>query len=119
MISFGSVTHRNLKGDLRNVANVAQSSQNQNVRVQVLRNGKVGKRIQECMLILYQLKYVLAIQGSIHNWESCIIPGRDIIAETTRLESIVVVNPLSQYLVSAPNFNAVDLTPTITSSYLS
>lgn len=41
MISFGSVTHRNLKGDLRNVANVAQSSQNQNVRVQVLRNGKV------------------------------------------------------------------------------
>ena len=55
MISFGSVTHRNLKGDLRNVANVAQSSQNQNVRVQVLRNGKVGKCIQECMLIIYQI----------------------------------------------------------------
>ena len=41
MITFGSVTHKNLKGDLRNVANVAQSSQNQNVRVQVLRDGKV------------------------------------------------------------------------------
>merc|ERR1719245_2633105 len=41
MVSFGSVTYKNLKGDLRNVANVAQSSQNQNVRVQVLRNGKV------------------------------------------------------------------------------
>ena len=46
MISFGSVTHRNLKGDLRNVANVAQSSQNQNVRVQVLRNGKVRNYIR-------------------------------------------------------------------------
>ena len=52
MISFGSVTHRNLKGDLRNVANVAQSSQNQNVRVQVLRNGKVRNYIQKCEVIL-------------------------------------------------------------------
>ena len=41
MVTFGSVTQKNFKGDLRNVANVAQSSQNQNVRVQVLRNGQV------------------------------------------------------------------------------
>ena len=36
--------HKNLHGDLRNVSNVAQNSQNQNVRVQVLRNGQVKKQ---------------------------------------------------------------------------
>ena len=52
MITFGSVTHKNLKGDLRNVANVAQSSQNQNVRVQVLRDGKVYIQLLYCKMEL-------------------------------------------------------------------
>ena len=60
MITFGSVTHKNLKGDLRNVANVAQSSQNQNVRVQVLRDGKVD-------IQLSYLKIELAIQLASNN----------------------------------------------------
>jgi len=41
MLSFGSVTHKNFNDDLGNVANVAKHSQNQNVRVQVLRNGQM------------------------------------------------------------------------------
>jgi len=34
-------------------------------------------------------------------------------------EIMTKLNPVSQYCVSDPNLNAVDLTPTITSSYLS
>ena len=41
MLCFGSVTCKNFNGDLRNVANVAENSKNQNVRVQILRNGQV------------------------------------------------------------------------------
>ena len=41
MLCFGSVTYKNFNGDLRNVANVAENSKNQNVRVQILRNGQV------------------------------------------------------------------------------
>ena len=41
MLCFGSVNYKNFNGDLRNVAKVAQHSQNQNVRIQVIRNGQV------------------------------------------------------------------------------
>ena len=41
MLCFGSVTYKNFNNDLKNVANVVQHSQNQNVRVQVYRNGQV------------------------------------------------------------------------------
>ena len=41
MLCFGSITCKNFNGDLRNVANVAENSKNQNVRVQILRNGQV------------------------------------------------------------------------------
>jgi len=41
VVSFGSVDTSNFTGDLKAIAGVVQSSQDKNVRVQVVRNGRV------------------------------------------------------------------------------
>ena len=74
--------HKNLHGDLRNVSNVAQNSQNQNVRVQVLRNGQVKKQFYYIedynKSIVSALLYHIQHKEIIHH-----ISGYDIGSETS------------------------------------